>query len=49
MIDKPGKKIWSKWVETRKDPSSPTVRSRLCATEVNTGEVRSDCFAATPR
>ena len=35
----PGKKIWSKWVETRKDPSSPAVRCRLCATEVNTGRI----------
>ena len=25
-----GKKIWSKWVETRKDPASPAVRCRLC-------------------
>ena len=38
----PGKKIWSKWVETRKDPTSATVRCRLCAAEVNTGEPRSD-------
>ena len=44
----PGKKIWSKWVETRKDPNSPAIRCRLCATEVNTGEPRSDTFAATP-
>ena len=44
----PGKKIWSKWVETRKDPNSPAIRCRLCATEVNTGESRSDTFAATP-
>ena len=44
----PGKKIWSKWVETRKDPNSPAVQCRLCATEVNTGESRSDTFAATP-
>ncbi|CAK0840370.1 unnamed protein product, partial [Prorocentrum cordatum] len=48
MISKPGKKIWSKWVETRKDPNSAEVRSRLVATEINTGEVRTDCFAATP-
>ena len=34
----PCKKIWSKWVETRKDPNSPAKRCRLCATEVNTGE-----------
>ena len=34
MRSTPGKKIWSKWVET--------------ATEVNTGESRSDTFAATP-
>ena len=44
----PGKKIWSKWVETQKDPNSPAIRCRLCATEVNTGESRSDTFAATP-
>ena len=44
----PGKNIWSKWVETRKDPNSPAIRCRLCATEVNTGESRSDTFAATP-
>ena len=44
----PGKKIWSKWVETRKDPNSSAIRCRLCATEVNTGESRSDTFAATP-
>ena len=44
----PGKKIGSKWVETRKDPNSPAVRCRLCATEVNTDEPRSDTFAATP-
>ena len=25
-----GKKIWSKWVETRIDPASPAVRCRLC-------------------
>ena len=43
----PGKKIWSKWVETRKDPNSPAIRCRLCATEVNMGEPRSDTFAAT--
>ena len=30
-----GKKIWSKWVETPKDPASPAVLSRLCATEVD--------------
>ena len=44
----PGKKFWSKWVETRKDPNSSAIRCRLCATEVNTGESRSDTFAATP-
>ena len=44
----PGKKIWSKWVETRKDPNSPAIRCRFCATEVNTGEPRSDTFAAHP-
>ena len=44
----PGKQIWSKWVETRKDPNSPTTRCRWCATEVNTSEPRSDTFAATP-
>ena len=43
----PGKKIWSKWVEMRKDPNSPAVRCRLCAMEVNTGEPRSDTLAAT--
>ena len=40
----PGENIWSKWVETRKDPNSPALRCRLCATEVNTGELRSDTF-----
>ena len=44
----PGKKIWSKWVETREDPNSLATRCRLCVTEVNTGESRSDTFAATP-
>ena len=44
----PGKKNWSKWVETRKAANSPAIRYRLCATEVNTGESRSDTFAATP-
>ena len=44
----PNKKIWSKWVETRKDPNSPATRCRLCAMEVNTNESRSDTFAATP-
>ena len=44
----PGKKIWSKWVETRKDPNSSALRCRLCAAEVNTGESKSDTFAATP-
>ena len=29
-----GKKIWSKWVETRKDPNSPAIRCRLCAIEI---------------
>ena len=29
-----GKKIWSKWVETRKDPNSPAIRCRLNATKV---------------
>ena len=48
MQVKPGKNIWSKWVETRKDPTSPEVGGRLRATEVNTGEARTDCFAATP-
>ena len=33
--------------ETRRDPNSPAIRCRLCATEVNTGEPRSDTFAAT--
>ena len=33
---------------TRKDPNSSAIRCRLCATEVNTGESRSDMFAATP-
>ena len=44
----PGKKIWSKWVETRKDPNSSAIRCRWCATEVNTGESRSDTSAAIP-
>ena len=44
----PGKKIWSKCVETRNDPNCPAIRCRLCATEVKTGESRSDTFAATP-
>ena len=44
----PGKKIWSRWVETRKDPNSSAIRCRLCAAEVNTGDSRSDTFAATP-
>ena len=44
----PGKKIWSKWVETRNDLNSPAIRCRFCATEVNTGEPRSDTFAAHP-
>ena len=44
----PGKKIWSKWLETRKDPNSSAIRCRLCATEVSTSESRSDTFAATP-
>ena len=44
----PGKKIWATCVETRKDPNSPAIRCRLCATEVNTGESRSDTYAATP-
>ena len=43
-----GKKIWSKWVETRKDPNSSAIRCRLCASEVNRGESRSDTFAASP-
>ena len=43
-----GQENWSKWVETRKDPNSPAVQCRLCATEVNTGESRSYTFAATP-
>ena len=47
MRSTPGKKVWSKWVETRKDPNSPAIRCRLCATAVNTGESRSDTFAAT--
>ena len=33
---------------TRKDPNSSAIRCRWCATEVNTGESRSDTFAATP-
>ena len=48
MRSTPGKKIWSKWVETRKDPNSSAIRCRLCATEVNTSASRSDTFAATP-
>ena len=43
-----GKKIWSKWVETQKDPNGPAIRCPLCAPDVNTGESRSDTFAATP-
>ena len=35
-------------LETRKDPNSPAIRCRLCALEVNTGDTRSDTFAATP-
>ena len=30
-----GRKIWSKWVETCKDPNSSAIRCRLCATEVS--------------
>ena len=48
MRSTPGEKIWSKWVETRKDPNSSAIRCRLCATEVNMGELRSDTFAAIP-
>ena len=48
MWREPGKKIWSKWVETMKDPNDEDARCRLCATEVNTGGDRMDCFAATP-
>ena len=48
MRETPGQNIWSKWVETRKDPNSPAIRCRWCATEVNTFEPRSDTFAATP-
>ena len=48
MRSTPGKRIWSKWEETRKDPNSSTLRCRLCAAEVNTGESRADTFAATP-
>ena len=48
MRSTPHEKIWSKWVETRKNPNSPAIRCRLCATEVNTGESRSDTFAAIP-
>ena len=44
----PGKKIWPRSVGTRKDPNSSAIRCRLFATEVNTGESRSDTFAATP-
>ena len=47
MQETQGKKIWSKWVETPRDPNRPAIRCRLCATEVNTGEPRSDTFAAT--
>ena len=46
MRSTPGKKIWSKWVETRKDPNSSAIRCRLCATEKNTGESRSETFAS---
>ena len=38
----PGKKIWSTWVETRKDPNRSAIQCRLCATEVNTGESATD-------
>ena len=38
----PGKKIWSTWVETRKYPNSSAIQCRLCATEVNTGELATD-------
>ena len=48
MRSTPGKNIWSKWVETPRDPNSSAIRCRLCAAEVNTGESRSDTFAATP-
>ena len=44
----PGKKICSKLFETGEDPNGSAKRCRLCATEVNTGESRSDTFAATP-
>ena len=43
----PCKNTWSNGFETRKDPDSSAIRCRLCATEVNTGESRSDTFAAT--
>ena len=48
MQSTPGKKIWLKWVETRKDPNRSAIRCRLCAAEMNTAESRSDTFAATP-
>ena len=44
----PVKKIWSNWVETRKESKSSAMRCRLCATEVKTDESRNDTFAATP-
>ena len=36
-----------KRVETRKNPNSSAIRCRLCATDVNTGESRSETFVAT--
>ena len=47
-VDESEMRSWSKWVETRKDANSSAIRCRLCATEVKTGESRSDTFAATP-
>ena len=47
-VDESEMRSWSKWVETRNDPNSSAIRCRLCATEVNTGESRSDTFAGTP-
>ena len=35
----PGKKIWSNWVDTRKDPNSPAIRCRLCATGSEHGRI----------
>ena len=44
MQSTPGKKIWLKWVETRKDLNNSAIRCRLCAAEMNTAESRSDTY-----